>query len=62
MGTVGAGERHGRHSTKTVPSRSVTRPRPSGTTLVRSRKAAPLPGILAKIPWGPWTIRPVATS
>lgn len=41
------------YRTKMVPSRSVTCPRPSGSSLVSSRKPVPRPGILAKTPCGP---------
>lgn len=44
------------------PSRSLTAARRSGTARVSMRYTTSRPGILAKIPCGPRTIRPVPTS
>ncbi len=49
-------------ATNSSPSRSLTVPRPSGSTFVRVRSAQPSPGIFANAPCGPTTMRPVRTS
>ncbi len=50
------------YSTCRAEPRRSTLPRLSGNTRARALKLSPRPGILAKIPCGPSTIRPVLTS